>query len=458
VADSPKVRVREPRREGQQVVVRISEDSIPLEHPARLLWEVLGRLDLSAFVAQAKAVQGGPGGSLKSRRMLLTLWGYAFTQGIVSAREIERKLRDDDHAFRWIAGDQHVSHTLLSEFLVDHLEAMQALFTNVLGALQSQGLIFLPEHRAAQDGTRVHANAGVGSFRTRAGLDVARRQAELHLKAVLARMDVPSTRAAVELEDDDGDDGGEEDQEPGAQLREGDDHGDPPLTEAQQQARERGAMDVLDRVKRAGKAVEELQEKRSNCRNKKRQSNAPKASTTDPDARIMKMSNGGFDPAYNVQLAVVGSPMGGPATIVGVQVTSLGSDKGSILPMGEQVLKRTGHKLDPILVDAEHLTHEELREVLAQPRTVIAPVPERWELSEAPQDPAIAGWIAQMKTDAMRYEYRVRKALVERVNAILKDRFGLRQVPVRGVHKVLSLFLLAAAVANLMQHGLSLLR
>ena len=421
VTGSPKVRIREPRREGQQIVVRISEDSLPLDHPARLLWEVFGRLDLSAFTAQAKAVQGARGGSLKSRRMLLTLWAYALTQGVVSARAIERRLRDNDHAFRWIAGDQHVSHTLMSEFLGDHREAMETLFTNVLGALQGQGLIFLPDHRAAQDGTRVRANAGKGSFRTSDGLQDALEQAELHLKAVMARMD------------------------------------DPAPTEAQQQARERGAMAVLDRVKRATKVVRKLQDKRSDCRNKKRQTTEPKASTTDPDARIMKVSNGGFEPAYNVQLAAMGSPMGGPVTVIGVQVTSLGSDKHSILPMCEQVERRTGLELSEVLVDGEHLTHEELLAAIAQGRTVIAPIPERWDKSEAPQAPAIRRWISEMKTEPIRRTYRARKALIERVNAILKDRFALRQVPVRGLHKVLCVFLLAAVVLNLMQHGQSLL-
>jgi len=403
------------------VVTRIREDSLPLEHPARLLWEVFGLLDLSAFMRGAKSVRGAPGGSLKSRRMLLTLWGYAFVRQIVHAREIERRLLDNDLGFRWIAGDLHVSHTLLSEFLVEHQEAMQTLFTDVLGVLKSHGLLLLPEHRAAQDGMRVRANAGIGSFRTREGLDTAREQAELHLKATLARMDEPALR------------------------------------EAEQQARERGAMEVLDRIHKAIKVVQELREKRSNCSNKKRQSTEPKASTTDPEARIMKVSNGGFEPSYNVQLAVVGSPMGGPATVVGVQVTSLGSDKGSILPMCAQVKQRTGHTLDAILVDGEHLTHDELRAALAQQLTVIAPVPERWDKSEAPQDPAIGAWIVQMKTEAMRCEYRARKALVERVNAVLKDRFGLRLIPVRGAKAVLCVFLLAATVANLMQHGLSLL-
>lgn len=424
MSDSPKkVRIREPRREGQKIALEIRNDSLPLTHPARLIWEVLGLLDLSAFMAEAKAVEGRAGGALKSRRLLLALWCYALVQGIVSAREIERRLLPEslDLAFRWLAVDMHVSHTLLSEFLVDHLEAMQALFTSLLRELQRRGLIFLPEQRAAQDGMRVRASAGMASFRTSDGLGQTREQAELQLKAILAQLD------------------------------------DPPLAPRQQQARERGAMDVLDRIKKAAKVVQKLQEKRSDSSNKKRQTTKPKASTTDPDARIMKVSNGGFEPAYNVQLAVVGSPMGGPLTIVGVQVTTVGSDKHSILPMNTQVEQRTGHTLNPILVDGEHLTHEEVRDARERSITVIAPVPERWDQSKEPQHPSVATWIAEMKTEPMRKEYRARKSLVERANATLKDRFGLRQVPVRGESKVLCVFLLASLVANLMAHGRSLL-
>jgi hypothetical protein len=421
MADPPKVRVREPRREGQQVVIRISEDSLPREHPARLLWELFGRLDLSSFMVGAKSVTGAAGGPMRSRRMLLTLWAYAFVRGIVHAREIERRLVDNDLGFRWIAGDLHVSHTLLSEFLTAHRQAMETLFTDVLGILKCEGLILLPEHRVAQDGTRVRADAGAGSFRKRAALDDAREQAQLHVKAILARMD------------------------------------DPPLREAQQQARERGAMDVLDRAKRAIQAVETLREKRADCSSKQRQTHEPKASMTDPEARIMKMSDGGFAPGHNVQLSVAGSPLGGPIAIVGLQVTSLGTDKGSILPMCAQVEQRTGHKVDTIMVDADHVTHEEIREAQQQQRTVIAPVPKHWANSKAKQDPAIEHWIAQMQTEPMRCEYRARKALIERANAILKERFALRRVPVRGTLKVLCVFLLASVAVNLMQYGVSLL-
>ena len=109
------------------------------------------------------------------------------------------------------------------------------------------------------------------------------------------------------------------------------------------------------------------------------------------------------------------------------------------------------------MIDADHLTHEELLQAQKQQLTVIAPVPEQWANSEVKQDPRIKHWMAQMQTEPMRREYRARKALVERANAILKERFDLRLVPVRGVSKVLCVFLLAGVVVNLMQHGVSLL-
>jgi hypothetical protein len=247
----------------------------------------------------------------------------------------------------------------------------------------------------------------MGSFRTREGLDDAREQATLHLKATLARMDEPALR------------------------------------EAQQQARERGAMDVLDRVSKAVKVVEGLRQKRSNCSNKKRQSTEPKASTTDPDARIMKVSNGGFEPSYNVQLAVVGSPLGGPATVVGVQVTSLGSDKGSILPMCAQVEQRTGHKL----TRSGRRRASDPRRTCAAPAqqlTVIAPVP-RGGQSEAPQ--TRRSWVDRPDEDGW-HVVRIAPEPGRRVNAISKGRIGLRRSRAWGP-KVLR-FLLAAVVVNLM--------
>jgi hypothetical protein len=80
----------------------------------------------------------------------------------------------------------------------------------------------------------------------------------------------------------------------------------------------------------------------------------PRASTTDPEAKVMKMADGGFRPAFNVQFATAGDPIGGPRTIVGVRATNVGSDMGSVAPMLDQVQRRTGQLPKAILADANH--------------------------------------------------------------------------------------------------------
>ena len=143
----------------------------------------LQTLDLSAFSAQAKAVEGRAGRDVLSTSMLLTLWLYAISNGIGSAREIARRTLSDD-AFRWVVGDKKVGHAALSSFRVDHGAALEKLMTDVLGVLLHKKLLSLD--RAAQDGTRVRASASAPSFRREASLLECREQAALHLKAVLA--------------------------------------------------------------------------------------------------------------------------------------------------------------------------------------------------------------------------------------------------------------------------------
>src|SRR5688572_8209738 len=136
------VRMREPFR-GQAVMrFEVPDDVLSPDHRARLLWRVVDTLELTAFSAGAKSIDGHAGRPLSSTRMLLTLWLYAISTGIGSAREIERRTHSDD-AFRWIVGDETVSHTRLSQFRVGHGAALDQLFTDVLGALLHKGLLSL---------------------------------------------------------------------------------------------------------------------------------------------------------------------------------------------------------------------------------------------------------------------------------------------------------------------------
>jgi transposase len=404
-----RVRTKEPFR-GQSVIrFEMPEDTLPDDHVARLLWRVVATLDVSAFTARAKAVEGHAGRGVTSVPMLLTLWLYAISQGIGSARKIARLIKTDD-AFRWIVGDQSVGHTTLAEFRVGHREALDKLFTDVLASLMHKDLLSLG--LVAQDGTRVRASASAPSFRRERSLLECREQAALHLKAAFAEVD------------------------------------DPEASDAEKRAHEAAALDYQRRVEAAIGTVRELQAEGKD---------APRASTTDADARVMKMGDGGFRPAYNVQMATAGSEMGGARTIVGVRVTNVGSDVGSISPMLDEIERRTGTLPAVLLADGGHVKHECIRNATARGVEVLMPIPERAKMPDPQADPAIAAWHDRMATDTAKQQYRARPGLCELPNAHLKCHHGVAQVFVRGIEKVTCVVLLAALTSNLLAHAAALL-
>ena len=411
-----KPRIEEPQRAQGEMRFEFPEDALEPSHSARVLWNLLGKLDLEAFSKGCEAVEGAAGRSLKSPRMLLALWLYALSQAVGSAREIARLVRTDV-AYRWIAGNVEVSHQKLSQFRVGYGEALNELMTDVLATLMNQGLLSLAV--VAQDGTRIRAAASAPSFRTYGSLLECRQQAKLHVKAVLASAD------------------------------------DPEYTRAQHAARAAAARDYQERVEAAIATVTELQSQRS-------PSDSPaRASTTDAEARVMKMGDGGFRPGYNVQYAVAGSEMGGPRTIVGVNVSNLGSDMGSMAPMVEQIEERTGQRPDVLLADGGHAKSEDISATRRKSVDVIVPPAETAKpiekLKAEGADPEVIAWRERMETDEAKQLYRGRAGRVELTNAHQKTHHGITQVLVRGAAKVTCVILLNAIGSNLLQHAPRLL-
>lgn len=408
-----KPRVRQPQRKQAVIRFEMPEDTLEPSHPARVLWDVIGTLELSAFLADAKAVEGAVGRSTLSPQMKLTLWLYAISQGVGSAREVAR-LSASDAAYRWIVGDLEVSHHTLSAFRVGHGQALDTLMTDILASLTHKGVLSL--QLVAQDGIRVRAWASAPSFRTYGSLLACRQQAALHLKAVLASVD------------------------------------DPEISGAQQAAREAAARDFQGRVEEAITTVRELQ--------KSRRSEKPaRASTTDPEARVMKMADGGFRPAYNVRMATAGSAMGGPRTIVGLQVTNVGSDMGGIRPMLDQIEGRVGRLPKALLADANHAAHECIRDATRRGVDILVAVPEFSKESgpNANTDAPIAQWRIRMQSEDAQSLYRARASLCELMNAHLRSHHGVNQFLVRGIGKVTCVALLAVIASNLLQHATTLL-
>ncbi|MCP4035360.1 MAG: transposase [bacterium] len=280
----------------------------------------------------------------------------------------------------------------------------------MLAALLHKGLLSL--QMVAQDGTRVRASASAPSFRSETALEQCLQQAQLHLKAVLAQAD------------------------------------DPELTMAHKAAREAGARDFQRRVREAIATVAQL---RPSAKGKAR------ASTTDPEARVMKMPDSGYRPGYNLQLAVAGSPLGGARTIVGVRVTNVGSDMNSLTPMLDDIERSTGRLPSQLLADANHTAHDDIRAVAARGVELLAPVPQRTRNSRKAHDDVITDWLTRMQTPEAKRTMRARPSLCELANAHFKDRFGLDRILVRGKAKVTCVALLGSLAFNLLQHATCLL-
>jgi transposase len=409
----PKARVAEPQR--NQVVLRfeVPAETLPVTHPARLFWDVVGTLDLSKFLEGVKAVEGTVGRKTLSPRMKLVLWLYAISRGIGSSREIARRIQTDG-AFRWIVGNLEVGHHCLSKFRVTHGKALDGLMTDILAALMHRGVLSL--ELVAQDGMRVRADAGAPSFRTLGSLEECREHAALHLKAVLAQANDAET------------------------IRE------------QKARQEAAARDFQRRVEEAISTVQKLQETR------KPTDKPARASTTDAEARIMKMADGGFRPAYNVQTATAGSPLGGPRTIVGIQVTNQGTDMGSLAPMLDQIERRTKRLPEQLLADAGHASHDDIRAVTERDVEALVAVPEHSKKpgSKGDTDPAVVAWRERMATDEAQKSYRARPGLCELMNARARAH-GLNHFLVRGLPKVTCVVLMTAIASNILQHASSLL-
>lgn len=406
-------KVREPQRAQSSFHFEVTEDLLPAEHPARLLWDVLGRFDLAPFFARTQSAEGVAGRSVLSPRMKLTLWLYGIADGVGSAREIAQRTTTEV-AYRWIVGDLSIGHHALSEFRAEHGEAFDALFTDVVPQLLHRGLIDLAV--MGQDGTRVRAAASAPSFRSWGSLLQCREQAALHLKAVLAQAD------------------------------------DPELTRAQKARRVAAAQDFQRRVEDAIAACKSQREEHPES--------VARGSTTDGDARVMKMADGGFRPAYNVQYGVVGDKMGGPRTIVGVRVTNLGSDLGSLVPMLAQVEQRTGALPGAVVADSNHARHEDLAALLACGVKPIVSVPKPRKGATGAQvdrSAPIETWRALMAQEESRELARQRGGLSEFANARQKGPQDVTQVLVRGAAKVFNVIVLGALSANLLQHAAALL-
>ena len=434
-------RLRRPERTQVELWAVDLESILPADHQARLVWGYVERQDLSRLEQGIKARGSNPGRRAIDPRILFALWLYATLQGVGSGREIARLCQAHD-AYRWICGGVGVNYHALNDFRANNAQWFDELLSDNVAALAAIGVITL--QRVAHDGVRVRANAGAASFR---------RRERLGKQLKLAQQLVQSLKQ--QTQDD-----------PGAASR------------REQAARESAASRREMRIQAALARLPELEEAKR--RNGGKREDA-RASTTDAQASVMKMADGGYRPAYNVQYASdCASQM-----VVGVDVSTIGSDMAQLAPMVQQVQQRLGRAPEQWLVDGGYPAHEQI-DAVAEHTEVYAPVPKPRPKKDkrdkdgdggsgsananasggasqepSPQDrqgsefeprtsdsQAVAQWRQRMAGDSAQEIYKQRAATAECVNAQMRNH-GLQRMPMRGLIKAHGTALLHALAHNL---------
>jgi transposase len=452
------------------------------EHLVRAIWELVGRLDLRRYTGTVKAVEGVAGRDPYDPRLLISLWIYAYSQKIGWAREVARRC-EYDPAFQWLTGLEVVNYHTLADFRVEHAEALDGLFAQLLGVLSSEGLVSL--EKVALDGTKVKAAASGNSFHRPKTL-------RAHLEAAQERV-----RAM-----------GDPRQEPGERR--------------QQAARQRAARAKVERLQQA---LEELQKVQAAPQGRGVPAER-RASATDPEARKMKQADGGYAPSHNVQIATDTAH----GIIVGASVTQEGNDQHQLVPALEEVERQNGRAPAQMIVDEGYTTRENILAAAergldlmggtlepdaeasrrrqekrgvdpafhapnfryeAESNTYICPAGKVLPFQTTKLDrvgverhvykaraadcrecafrracqpakdgrrivrtenvPRVAAYLAKMQTAAARAAYRWRAPVAEFSNLWLKTKLGLRQFGVRGLRKVRCEVLWACLTYNIQQ-------
>lgn len=453
---------------------------VDAEHPARLLWEAIGSLDLSGYYEGIKSNEEQGGRPATHPQLLIALWVYAYSRGMGAAREIERRCQYDP-AFWWLTGMEKVNHHTLSDFRVQKKEELDELFAQVLGAASVEGFINLEQ--VTLDGTKIKAWASGKSFRREATL-------EEHLEK--AREVVKELEKAAEEE------------------------------ESKREAEKQRAQAKVERLRLALEEMKKLREQKKTEEEKRE----TRVSMSDPEARVMKQNDGGFAPSYNVQITTDTAQ----GLIVDVEATQEGNDFQQLIPAVERMEESFGKAPGQMLVDSGYISRENVEEAAQHQVDLLGSLadnaakkgdrgqrydnsrfvydaehdhytcpagkildyegqqkkdglqqfkykaknqdcqscplrvhccPENRKhgrsVTRSQENPTMIAFRDKMKTKAAQAEYRKRGGIAEFRNLWIKTKLGLRQFHVRGLEKVRCEALWACLTHNL-QHWIRLRR
>jgi transposase len=415
-------RYRQPERRQLGWHAAAIDDLIGLDHPVRAVWAFAQGLDLRELHQAVKAREGVPGQAPPAPELMMALWLWATVDGVGSARRLAR-LCEEHLAYRWLCGGVSMNYHTLSDFRMAYGGMLERLLADGVEALVAEGLVSLAV--LAQDGVKVRAAAGADSFRRGERLEEIRTAAQARVAQLRS-----------ELESD-----------PGAGDR------------RRQAAQSRAARECEARAQAALERMRELAAERAR-RAKTNQAQVagqkqPRASTTDAEARVMKMADGGYRPAYNMQIISVPAPQ----VIVAVDVETSGSDRGLAGPALDK-LAAAGIGPSDYLIDGGFAKNEDIERAHAGGVRVWCPATKNKHGTDpyaprAKDGPGLADWRRRMAGAAGTAIYKER-CKAECPHAWAR-RMGLDRLLVRGKQKARTV-LLWFAIAHNMLRGFALRR
>lgn len=301
------------------------------DHKARAIWDLSGTLDLSAYCEDIRSQVGRPGRQHNDPRLLVSLWLYAYSERISSARELSREM-EHEPGLRWLAALEVVNHTTLSDFRKDYREGLDEVFTQLLAIMEGAGLVSLD--RVMQDGTKIQAQASGNSFRRERTVGERLQRA----REVVAELGNP------------------DDEEKPSRL---------------QAARRRAAQQQVERLEAALGELHEIQQTKHGDEEKAE----ARVSITEPGARMMKHGNdGGIAPSYNLQLTTDAEQK----VIVNQTLTQSSSDGSvSLVEVVNQVGDNLDRKPDQVVADGGYTNQKNIIDLADAGVDFIGSLPDR---------------------------------------------------------------------------------
>ena len=291
------------------------EELVGPDHKVRAIWDLTGQLDLSGFLEPIVSRQEEAGAPAWDPRLLVSIWVYAYSEGISSAREVER-LMGHEPGLLWLSGIAEVNHHTLSDFRVKHKAALDDVCTQLLALLESEGYVKLD--RVMHDGTKIRTQAGADSFR---------REGTLERHLARARQ-VVNERGDPREEDR------------GRNLR-------------REVAQRRAGRERLEQLERAAAELKQMQASKGSVEEKAE----TLVSLSEPEARVMKHGDNAIAPSYNAQLSTDAEQK----VIVSCQLTQCSSDAGELAPAMDLVKENVGRYPAQAVVDGGYTNQETMK-------------------------------------------------------------------------------------------------